>query len=222
MLTVAASAADTRTAKALDSEEQSFLSIINNYRSTQGLETLTLNPQLNGVAAWMANDMATNNYFSHTDSLGRDPFMRMDQMGYAYNTWRGENLAVVEDAQAAFEIWMSSPGHNTIMLSDNYTVIGIGRAFDASSSFGWYWATEFGGYPPVPTPPPPLPEPVVTVVPVEPPPPPAPIHTPQPAPIETSKPLATPVSTTPTPEIKITHGSWWRSLQRVSDAWGRL
>lgn len=200
-------AVDTRAATALDSEEQAFLSIINNYRSAQGLGTLALDPQLNGVALWMANDMASKDYFSHTDSLGRDPFVRMDQMGYAYNTWRGENLvAGTEGAQAAFEMWTGSPGHNVNMLGEHYTVIGIARKFDAGSTFGWYWATEFGGHttpppPPPPAPPPPPtaptapppapptaePQPITTAAPVEQddlqdsvkaPPPPAPTHTP--------------------------------------------
>ena len=239
-------AVDARPAKALDSEEQTFLSIINNYRSTQGLGTLALDPQLNGVALWMANDMASNDYFSHTDSLGRDPFVRMDQLGYAYNTWRGENLvAGTEGAQAAFEMWTGSPGHNVNMLGEHYTVIGIARAFDPGSTFGWYWATEFGGHtaPPPPPPPPPAPPPPPVAEPqptasaapavrpqdqVEAPPPPAPTHTPAatpkatPAETSESKPSNTPAST-PTPGIKATApdstGSWWRSLRRVSDAW---
>jgi uncharacterized protein YkwD len=74
------------TAHALDGEEASFLTLINNYRAQNGLAPLTLSDQLNVVARWMANDMAANNYFSHTDSLGRDPFVRMDQLGYNYNT----------------------------------------------------------------------------------------------------------------------------------------
>jgi uncharacterized protein YkwD len=232
-------AVDARPAKALDSEEQAFLIIINEYRSTQGLGTLALDPQLNSIALWMANDMASNDYFSHTDSLGRDPFVRMDQMGYDYNTYRGENLvAGTEGAQAAFEQWTGSSGHKANMLGVNYTVIGIGRAFDPGSVYGWYWATEFGGHtaappppppappPPPPPPPPPVaePQPIVTAAPVEAPPPPAPTNTPKPTPAETSKPSGTPVST-PTPEIKATvpddsTGSWWRSLRRVSDAWG--
>ena len=32
-------------------------------------------------------------YFSHTDSLGRDPWTRMCYFGYCYNTWKGENIA---------------------------------------------------------------------------------------------------------------------------------
>ena len=231
-------AVDTRAATALDSEEQTFLNIINDYRAAEGLGTLALDPQLNDVALWMANDLASNNYFSHTDSLGRDPFVRMDQIGYAYNTWRGENLvAGTEGAQASFEMWTGSPGHNANMLGEHYTVIGIARMFDEGSSFGWYWATEFGGHT-APPPPPPVAEPQPTATaspvvqervqdPVEVPPPPAPTHTPvataKPAETPESKPTNTPV-VTPTPEIKAIApqdltASWWRSLRTVSDRW---
>ncbi len=225
-------AIDTRAAKALDSEEQAFLSIINDYRSAHGLGTLALDSELNEVALWMAGDMASNDYFSHTDSLGRDPFLRMDQMGYAYNTWRGENLvAGTEGAQASFEMWTGSPGHDSNMLGEHYAVIGIARYFDASSSFGWYWAAEFGGHtaPPLPPPPAPtaVPQPTPTAAPVvqdtvqepvdlpAPLAPPAPVHTAAPTaapttapttaptaePTSESRPANTPV-TTPTPEIK--------------------
>jgi hypothetical protein len=32
------------------------------------------------------------------------------------------------------------------MLSANFRVIGIGRAYNGNSSYGWYWTTDFGGY----------------------------------------------------------------------------
>lgn len=39
----------------------------------------------------------------------------------------------------------ASSGHNQNMLNPNYRVIGIARAYDAASSYGWYWTTDFGG-----------------------------------------------------------------------------
>lgn len=170
-------AAAPRPAAALDSEEMRFLDLINQYRAANGLGALTLNNTLNQTARWMAQDMAANNYFSHTDSQGRDPFVRMAAFGYTYNTWKGENLAAgVSGAQAAFDLWKGSPGHNANMLGANYTVIGIARAFDEKSTFGWYWTTEFGGQDDPPPPPAPAPEPP------PPPPPPAPAPAPAPAP----------------------------------------
>jgi uncharacterized protein YkwD len=201
MLTAYAGLLTPKTAIALDSEEQTFLATVNNYRAQNGLGPLVESPALNGVAEWMANDMATHNYFSHTDSVGRDPFDRMDQLGYGYNTWRGENLvAGTETSEASFHMWSTSPPHNVNMLGEHYTVIGIARAFDSTSSFGWYWATEFGGENDVAPAPPPEPAPAPAPAPAQAPAPaPAPQQVapaPAPAPPEapTASPSPTPVS----------------------------
>lgn len=215
-----------RHAQALDSEENAFLGTINDYRAQNGLGPLTMDDSLNNVARWMANDMATNNYFSHTDSLGRDPFARMDQLGYAVNTWRGENLvAGTETSPYAFKLWKESPAHNENMLGAHYTVIGIARMFNPNSDYGWYWATEFGGQgvsappPPAPTQAPPPRQPatvqpnVATAPPVQIAPPPAPT-------IEvTAEP--TPV-VTPWTGPKYEQTAWWRSLDLVAPDWNEV
>jgi hypothetical protein len=54
---------------------------------------------LENSSQWMSNDTASKNHFSHTDSLGRDPFQRMAAFGCTY-TPAGENLAAgYSDAQ---------------------------------------------------------------------------------------------------------------------------
>ena len=178
-------------AEALDGEEQTFLTQINNHRAQNGLGPLTLNSTLDDVARWMSNDMATHNYFSHEDSLGRDPFQRMDGLGY--NTWRGENLlAGAQNATEAFQMWRDSPPHNDNMLGSHYTVIGIARAYSASSAFGWYWATEFAGED-VAVPPPPAPA-------VAPAPATAPVPEPVPLPQTQTQPVSPPPVSANTPE----------------------
>jgi uncharacterized protein YkwD len=138
--------APTPTSTTLDAEESAFLSLINNYRQTHGLAPLSLNSTLTTAAKWMSQDMASKNYFSHTDSLGRDPFQRMAAFGYTANTAKGENIAAgYQTAAAVFNAWKASAGHNANMLSSRYRVIGIGRAYKASSTYGWYWTTDFGG-----------------------------------------------------------------------------
>lgn len=49
------------------------------------------------------------------------------------------------------------------MLNTSYVVIGIGRAYNASSTYGWYWTTDFGGFldPTISQNPTPSPAPVV-------------------------------------------------------------
>ena len=133
----------------LDSEEQYFLTLINNYRQSNGRQPLQVSISLTNAAKWFSNDMASRNYFpsDHVDSLGRGPSLRMAEFGYNYNTWWGENIAAgYSRAQDTFNQWKNSPAHNSNMLNANYKVIGIGRAYGASAIYGWYWATDFGGY----------------------------------------------------------------------------
>lgn len=128
-----------------DSEEMTFLAIINVDRQNNGLDPLAISPTLTRVAQWMSQSMTSQNYFGHTDWLGRDPFQRMADFGYYFNTWKGENLAAGRaGAQAVFDQWRDSPSHRANMLNPNYQFIGIARA--QGGYYGWYWATEFGGY----------------------------------------------------------------------------
>jgi uncharacterized protein YkwD len=192
---LAASSTETKADPALDSEEQLFLQLINQYRQDNGAVALVIDSSLANASDWMSADMGQNNYFSHTDSLGRDPFKRMCDFGYCYNTWKGENIAAgTGSAQTVFNHWKGSTGHNANMLNSNYRVIGIARVYTSGSAYGWYWTTDFGGYiaPPqssdTPTPSP------------------SPSATPTPAATSTPTPAATPTATpalapTPTPTL---------------------
>ena len=129
----------------LDTEEQAFLALINDYRAQNGLGALTISTNLNRAAAWMVEDLGTNNYFSHTDSLGRSPYARAIDCGYPSGA--GENLAAggaADSASAAMQMWKGSPGHNTNMLGGYYQQIGIARHYTSNSTYGWYWGTAFG------------------------------------------------------------------------------
>jgi len=130
-------------ASPLDSEEQNFISLINQYRRSQGLGELTYQSNIEQAANWMSKDMGEKNYFSHTDSLGRDPFKRMADFNYQ-SGWMGENLAAGRaSAQEAFDQFKNSPGHNANMLKGQYTKIGVARYNVPNSTYGWYWTVDF-------------------------------------------------------------------------------
>ncbi len=138
-----ASAADP----VLDVEERAFCTQINQYRVQNGRAPLQLSVSLTNASEWMSTDLATNNYFSHTDSLGRTFVPRLAAFGYGFNTYKAENIAAGNaTAAGTFNQWRNSAGHNTNMLNAAYKVIGIGRAYSASSTYKWYWTTNFGGY----------------------------------------------------------------------------
>ncbi|MFN0096595.1 MAG: CAP domain-containing protein [Dehalococcoidia bacterium] len=129
----------------LDEQEQAFLVRINQYRAQNGLPPLALAPSLNRAAAWLAADMADKGYFAHGDSNGRDPSKRAKDCGFPGDA--AENIAAGtfwSGADSAFEAWRNSPGHNANMLNSTYVAIGIGRAYNAGSPYGWYWVTDFG------------------------------------------------------------------------------
>jgi uncharacterized protein YkwD len=140
----------------LDSEQSAFLTLINNFRAQNGAGPLQVSVALQQSSQWMSSDLAAKNYFSHTDSLGRDPFTRMTAFGYTHYP-EGENIAAgYSDAQNTFTQWQNacdpdSTGactyaHRQNMLNPGYKVLGIGRAYNASSTYRWYWTTDFGGF----------------------------------------------------------------------------
>jgi uncharacterized protein YkwD len=149
----------------LSGEEQALLDYINSYRIENSLTPLNVSPTLTASAHWMSQDLGDNDYFSHTDSLGRSPFQRMAIFGYdceAYNTWCGENLAAGSSSGSqTFDLWRNSPGHNANMLNPNYRVAGIAAVLNQDSTYGWYWTLDMGGFDdggqPPPTETPPLP-----------------------------------------------------------------
>ena len=172
----------------IDSEEQAFLVLINEHRAANGVPPLVLSNTLNAAAAWKSQHMADEDYFAHDDvPIGRTWVQRIRDCGYSYNTFLGENIAAGNSTAAAtFEQWRNSPGHNANMLGSNYVAIGIGRAYNAGSTFRWYWTTDFGGFPdgptsPTPTPDEPAPTPTSTA-------PPPPTSTPQPTATSTPPP----------------------------------
>jgi uncharacterized protein YkwD len=197
----------------MDSEEQAFLQLINNYRAQNGLGALVAVQTAGAAADHHSIDMATNNYFSHTLFDGTMWSQNLTNHGYTnYGGFRGENIAGgYSTATSVLAAWKASSAHNANMLNANFLAIGIGRAYGATSTYKWYWTTTFGGYvdgtaalcgAPAPTPtntPAPSPTPVKTATPLPSPtntPQPSPTNTPQPAPTNTPQPTATASPTT--------------------------
>lgn len=126
-------------------QEAEFLALINEYRQANGLEPLGRNIALDAASRGHSKDMAMNGYFSHTSQDGRSPWNRIEQAGYSCNGAKAENIAAGQpSAQAAFNAWKDSEGHNRNMLSDSYSAIGIGLYYDPSSPYKYYWTTDFG------------------------------------------------------------------------------
>ena len=128
-----------------DSEERAFLNLINDYRRSKGAGALTLNDNLGAAADFHSRDMAKKNYFKHTLKNGDSAEQNIRRFGYTNYVAVGENIAAgYETANDAMKAWKSSPGHDRNMRSSRFTEIGIGRAHNKGSKYGWYWTTTFG------------------------------------------------------------------------------
>ncbi len=127
-----------------DSEEMAFINQLNGYRQANGRNPLTFDPRLFNSARWMAEDMATKNYISHTDSLSRSIVPRIKSFGYP-GPIIGENIAGgLEKAAANLAIWQSDDIHKNNLLGVSYTRVGAGRYYYKASLNGWYWVLDLG------------------------------------------------------------------------------
>ncbi|MBR4030322.1 MAG: hypothetical protein IKJ06_02880 [Clostridia bacterium] len=117
---------------------QAVLELVNAERAKNGLNALKLDSALSKVAEAHSKDMATRNFFSHTNPDGLSPFDRIKNAGISYKT-AGENIAMGQKTpQQVVEAWMNSEGHRKNILNASFTKMGLGKE-------GNYWTQLFIG-----------------------------------------------------------------------------
>lgn len=122
-----------------------LLVLTNQARRDAGMDDLRFSYQLGQAAQGYAEDLATQNFFSHTGKDGSTLRSRIDATGYDYAS-AGENLAAGQTAAiSVFQGWMASDGHRANILQKDFTEVGFGL-FDTtgSSDYGLYWVQNFG------------------------------------------------------------------------------
>ena len=93
------------------------------------------------TAAGHAQDMATNNYFSHTSKDGRSFVDRIKAQGYPVP--RSENIAAGQPTvTTVMDAWMASSGHRANIL--DCSAVAMGAASATGGSYGIYWVQDFG------------------------------------------------------------------------------
>ena len=124
--------------------ELEVLTLTNQERAELGLHALSWNGDLFTAARGHSEDMAAQDYFSHTSIDGRSPADRIDATGYDWQTW-GENIAAgYSTPEAVMNGWMNSDGHRANILQEAFCDLGVGYGFDSSSSYRHYWTQNFG------------------------------------------------------------------------------
>jgi uncharacterized protein YkwD len=129
---------------AADGEEWAFVELLNAYRGELGLAPVTLNSELGAAAKYHSADMANNNYFDHYLFDGTDAGTNIQNFGYTGFPYAENIAAGMETAQEVLTGWQNSPEHNATMTNPQYTEVGIGRAYNEASHYGWYWTATYG------------------------------------------------------------------------------
>ena len=107
------------TAKA--SSEEDVLDYINAEREANGLEAVTMDEDLQKVAAIRAQECSVK--FSHVRPNGK-LWSTVSKLTNGENLAHAVNLNQQRPENVVYA-WMLSPGHKANVLGENYTVVGI-------------------------------------------------------------------------------------------------
>lgn len=141
-------ALDASTTCGLPDFRNSLLQQINAARATArtcgatsmpAVSALTWNDRLFSAAARHSQDMATNNYFSHTGLDGRSAAQRIAAEGYAWS-WVGENIAAGQSSvTAVMNGWLASEGHCANIMRAEYRDVAVSCVQRSGNTYGRYW-----------------------------------------------------------------------------------
>lgn len=122
------------TTAAVTADNAQFKVLLNQVRAANGAPAAEFSAQLAVAAQAHANDLLSNNMFSHTGSNGSSVGTRARAAGFA---WRaiGENIAQGQTSEASvMASWTGSPGHHANNISRNFNQFGLGKAGSGSQT----------------------------------------------------------------------------------------
>jgi len=129
-------------------EAGEVVELVNAERAHVGCAPLQVSSQLTAAAQSHTEDMAFNDYFSHTSLDGRSPWDRIRAEGYDF--WSAaENIAAGYSTPASVVAgWMGSDGHRANILNCNLKDIGVGYYYldndTGDLNYHYYWTQDFG------------------------------------------------------------------------------
>ncbi|ANU24418.1 CAP-associated domain-containing protein [Planococcus donghaensis] len=122
--------------------EYLLFELTNSARIQRGLPLLKWDSETKITARKHSEDMAENQYFSHTNLAGQSPFDRMKEDGISFYV-AGENLAYGQYSSVfAHEGLMNSLGHRENIVKPDFGFLGVGTAFNEENQ-PYYTANFF-------------------------------------------------------------------------------
>jgi uncharacterized protein YkwD len=113
-------------------------SMISGYRRNNGLNPVSLDPQLMQLAETQAQSMAGRDKLDH--SAGGVLAQRVKHAGYEAKVAVENVSAGYHTLAEAFSGWRDSPPHRAIMLKEGVTKMGIAAVYAPSSKYRVFWA----------------------------------------------------------------------------------
>ncbi len=105
---------------------------------------VTWNSKLASAAQSHSEDMASEDFFSHTGSDGSTVANRVTATAYSWRTV-GENIyAGFSEAERAMTAWLDSPGHCRNIMDPDFTEVGMAVVVSSTSTYQAYWTQVFG------------------------------------------------------------------------------
>jgi uncharacterized protein YkwD len=134
----------------LSQAELTMVDALNVDRTSRGLVRVRVDARLMSVARARSVDMATKDYFSHTQPDGR---MVFDILSARKITWysAGEIIAwndhptLEASVEYANSQWLDSPGHKSVIVSMSYNYVGVGLALDGRTGRNIWTAVYMKG-----------------------------------------------------------------------------
>lgn len=129
--------------------EQQVIDLVNQERTSRGLNALAYSEGLTRAARYQAADMSQDNYFSHDtkDRVGGQLVLKCgpwERIAKYYSGASGENAAAgYSSPEDVMQGWMNSTKHRENLLNPNHRAIGVGF-YQGSGDYRYYWVQDFG------------------------------------------------------------------------------
>lgn len=151
--------------RAISAEQAEIVRLTNIERWNNGMKPpLKNNDLIHSAAQGHTSEMAFDDFFAHCDlDVNTSPGDRVTSAGYSWNSVAENIAAGSSTAAGSMNQWMGSSGHRTNILSTSYRAMGVGYAYDGSSSpadrfdnnsdcnadatggpYYYYWTQNFG------------------------------------------------------------------------------
>lgn len=117
----------------LTNEENLFLNLVNNYRKQKNLNTLILDNELSNIANIKALDIKNNNDLENSSQILGNLENILNSYNINYISAK-QNIITSKKIISAFETLLSSPSHNSLLLTHTHVYTGL--SIIDSTTFG--------------------------------------------------------------------------------------